>query len=528
LAACTGGGGAASGGALPNGTLAAARAIAPQAATNVIQDPGFEDDDYTYWKQGGTVSAQIETSVVYAGSYAAKMGGTTTEPNGTEGVYQTVTIPTGGVLTFELEELTNETSTTYADQEADIRSTSGTILKNLYKETVNTGTWGSRSYDVSAYAGQTVEIYFGVTASGTSGYHIVQYIDSVSLTGSGTATATPSASPTATATATSTATATAKPTATATATAKPTATPTATAKPTATPTAAPTSASGLTVVSETTAMAAIAAGKNVSVSSYTLTSGGDLQNALITAAKAGGKVNIDLPSDSYAQSIGVYADDEAAAKPVIAAGGTVTWDAGTQTPNAEPLHAKFAIVDGVGYLDGRNWDSGDVILKDTNANDLTAMASALALNPTDGTRLDTVKQDSLSMETSYLTAHTSGEIDFMTESFGQSNVSDALLAAAKAGQTVKVIVLKSDLGSGEETVLANLQAAGALVYTNSASGSEKISINGSTAWFGSSNATTGAAYQIDWGMDITDASVISALKSNFATVLSSATVYSGS
>ena len=108
-----------------------------------------------------------------------------------------------------------------------MRSTSGTVLTTLFKEAATTSGWVQRSYDLSAFAGQTVQLYFGVKANGYSDY-IYQYVDDVSLAG---ASSTPTPSPTATPTAKPTATPTAKPTATP--TAKPTATPT--AKPTATP-----------------------------------------------------------------------------------------------------------------------------------------------------------------------------------------------------------------------------------------------------------------------------------------------------
>jgi cell division septation protein DedD len=234
----------------PTRTIAAARhAMASAKVGTTLSDPGFESGGFTYWQQCGSVSAKINTTKPHTGSYSESGGTTTTEPNGDAGVCQEVKIPTSGILSFYVWQSTNETSTTYSYQEADLLDTSGNVLDNLYTTVGNGQAWIQKTYNLASYAGQTVYIYFGVHGDGTSGYHNLQYVDDTSLT-TGSATPTPTATPTATAkptatpTAAPTATATAKPTATptagptATATAKPTATPT--AAPTATPTAAPT------------------------------------------------------------------------------------------------------------------------------------------------------------------------------------------------------------------------------------------------------------------------------------------------
>lgn len=199
-------------------------------ATNVVSDPGFESGGFTYWSQCGNVNAKINTSKPHTGSYSEMSGTATTEPNGDAGVCQQVTIPASGQLSFYVWQSTNETSTAYSYQEADLLDSSGNVLDNLYTTVGNGQAWTLKSYSLTAYAGQTVYLYFGVHGDGTSGYHDLQYVDDVSLT-SGSATPTPTPVPTAT------------PKPTPTPTAGPTATPTAkpTATPTATPTAAPTS-----------------------------------------------------------------------------------------------------------------------------------------------------------------------------------------------------------------------------------------------------------------------------------------------
>ncbi len=204
---------------------------APLDATGALADPGFESGGTTIWTQCGTVNATVQTAIVHSGTYAMQAGSATSEPNGNAALCQTVTVPGGSPkLTMWTYEQTNETSTTYAYQEISLRSPSNTatVLKSLYKGDSTSG-WTQRSYDVSAYAGQSVVIYLGVHGNGASGYDIGLWVDDLAWSGG---TATPTPVPTATPTVTPAPTATPKPTAT------PTATPT--AKPTATPSASPT------------------------------------------------------------------------------------------------------------------------------------------------------------------------------------------------------------------------------------------------------------------------------------------------
>ena len=188
-------------------------------ATNVLSDPGFESGGFTYWPQCGNVNASITTAKPHTGSYSERSGTTTTEPNGDAGVCQQVTIPTSGQLSFYVWQSTNETSTTYSYQEADLLDSSGAVIDNLYTSVGNGQAWIQKSYNLSSYAGQSVYLYFGVHGDGTSGYHNLQYVDDVSLTGGS---ATPTPVPTAT----------------------PKPTPTPTGGPTATPTPAPTATPG--------------------------------------------------------------------------------------------------------------------------------------------------------------------------------------------------------------------------------------------------------------------------------------------
>jgi hypothetical protein len=205
--------------------------------SNVVVNPGFETGSLSSWTScGSTSETAASTAQAHGGTYSALIGSTAKpEVNGTAGLCQTVTVPAAATLTFWVYEGTNDTIS-YVDQEADVRSTSGTQLAQLYAEAKSTGGWVQKSFSLSSYAGQTVQLYFGVKGNGYSKDYVYEYLDDVSLTGSG-ATATPTPTPTATATPTGhpTATPTGRPTATPTATARPSATPTPTASPTSAP-----------------------------------------------------------------------------------------------------------------------------------------------------------------------------------------------------------------------------------------------------------------------------------------------------
>jgi Pro-kumamolisin, activation domain len=187
----------------------------------------------------------ISTAQTFGSAYSAFMGSLKSpEVNGYAGICQQVTVPANGVLTFDVYQGTNEVNTDFADQEGDLLDSSGDIVDNFYTTASNAQTWVQKSVNLSAYAGGSYYIYFGVLGDGTHGVYINQYIDGVAWSGSATPTPTPkpTATPTAAPTATPkpTATPTGAPTATPKPTATPTGAPTATPKPTATPTAAPT------------------------------------------------------------------------------------------------------------------------------------------------------------------------------------------------------------------------------------------------------------------------------------------------
>jgi hypothetical protein len=215
-------------------TRAVRPAIGADAGTNVVANPGFETGSLSSWTSCGTVNdPAVSTAQFHGGSYSARIGSTAKpEVNGTAALCQTVTVPAGATLTFWVYEGTTDTIT-YVDQEADLLSTAGNQLQQLYAEAKSTGGWVEKTFSLSAYAGQTVQLYFGVKGNGYSKDFVYEYLDDVSLTGSG-ATSSPSPAPSITPTPGPSGTPTPVPTRT------PTPTPSVT--PTPAPTATPTSA----------------------------------------------------------------------------------------------------------------------------------------------------------------------------------------------------------------------------------------------------------------------------------------------
>lgn len=210
--------------------------VAPNA--DVIVNGGFESGLSPWTLIGsGRGTARVVSGTAHSGTHSAFMGNKVAPAvNGLHGVQQSVTIPSGGSLSFWYRGGSNDTIQ-YADQEADLIDASGTVVDQCMKVLVTTTTWTQQTCDVSAYAGQTLNVAFGVNDNGYSRAYVYMYVDDVSLTGGGP---TPTPSPTPTATPSGGPTPTPSPTPTATPSGGPTPTPTPVPTPTHTPTPPPT------------------------------------------------------------------------------------------------------------------------------------------------------------------------------------------------------------------------------------------------------------------------------------------------
>ena len=278
-----------------------------------------------------------------------------------------------------------------------------------------------------------------------------------------------------------------------------------------------------------------------------------MQSDLTTAAENHAAVTVIYPVEEYGE-------DRGNASALAEQGARIIWEvdngetpppsplpSGESTVSAQlPIHAKFALVDGVAYVDGHNFFSSDVLLRDANAADYAAIQTDLTSFPpsppsVSTTAFTTDKYDSLDAEAALIgnaNAGAGSTVDFISEDFDDYGtpaeaVYGALRAAAQHGATVNVIVEgpASDFDDYETCDLNTLSASGAHVYLGSG-GSEKITLIGpsggtpTSAWIGSSNMSD---YDfIDWGMTVTDAPVIAAMQSYYATALANASSYSAS
>ena len=147
-----------------------------RSATELLADPGFEgapgmDPAGPSWLAATNLSAHPilvpNGSAPHVGSGYVRLG---ERNHAIDSVSQTVTIPAGAVspsLTYFAAVTTNEPSDAAQDDvfDAEVRNPDGTVLSSLDRltnvEATASGTYGARGpFDLSAFAGQTVQIVF--------------------------------------------------------------------------------------------------------------------------------------------------------------------------------------------------------------------------------------------------------------------------------------------------------------------------------------------------------------------------------
>jgi bacillopeptidase F (M6 metalloprotease family) len=102
------------------------------------------------------------------------------EPNGDSFITQNISVPSGTqTLTFYYWPSTTD-SITYDWQEAQIRNTAGSTLASVMKVCSNAQAWQKVTFDMTPYAGTTVQLYFNVHGDGY-GDLTYMYLDDVSV-----------------------------------------------------------------------------------------------------------------------------------------------------------------------------------------------------------------------------------------------------------------------------------------------------------------------------------------------------------
>jgi subtilase family serine protease len=164
---------------------------------DAIKNGGFEQKSLDWRACGKPV---ITTKHPYAGKYDAQLGSASKsagEVHGLDAICQRVTVPHAGVLLAHTYTATNAEKVASSYQEIGLMSKPGTILAVLSKNLTNSLHWKAESWQLQAYEGQQVYVFFAVFGKGQENLYNTMYVDNVSLVGTvPTPTPSPTPSPT--------------------------------------------------------------------------------------------------------------------------------------------------------------------------------------------------------------------------------------------------------------------------------------------------------------------------------------------
>ena len=273
----------------------------------------------------------------------------------------------------------------------------------------------------------------------------------------------------------------------------------------------------ISAIPMTSLLDACARASSISISAYVLRDG-RVRAALEAAGDRGARVSVTLAARPYSAG----SDDLAAANRAAVAELRGHHVAATLSdPAGPPLHMKGAVVDGVAYLDDRNWadDGAETIVRTSEPADVAVVRDALSGKTASDAHLWTNKSDAERAQARMLYQARSDRIDVESESFGFSPVYGALKARALAGAHVRLIVADREVSdphnARERRALDKLAAAGVAVRI--APRDEKLAIAGDQVWIGSANATESKSThdQIDWGMRSRDPTLRAVIQAHF-------------
>jgi hypothetical protein len=153
-------------------------------STQLLANPGFESGAVSWTASSGVITSSTSMPA-HAGSYKAWLDGYGAAH--TDTLYQQATIPstaTSATLAFWLQVQSDETTTTtaYDTLKVQVRNSSGTVLATLatYSNLNKGSSYAQKSFDLSSYKGQTVQVYFVGTEDST--IQTTFLVDDVTLT----------------------------------------------------------------------------------------------------------------------------------------------------------------------------------------------------------------------------------------------------------------------------------------------------------------------------------------------------------
>jgi hypothetical protein len=137
----------------------ATTSLTVNGGATVVTNGGFETGTFSGWTRSGGVTPTIVTTPVHTGSFAAQVGSTGAH-SANSTLTQTIVVPSGSpTLSFWYNPHTSDTIQ-FDQQQAQIRSTSGTRLATVLNVCSNASTWVHVTFSMSQFAGQTVVLWF--------------------------------------------------------------------------------------------------------------------------------------------------------------------------------------------------------------------------------------------------------------------------------------------------------------------------------------------------------------------------------
>jgi len=141
---------------------------------------GLETGSLSGWTVSGVLAPAISTTA-HSGGYSARLGAPSAF-NGNSTLSQVIAIPSGNsVLSFWFQPHCTDTIT-YDQIQMQIRSTTGATLATVMNVCSNSGAWTSQTFDTSAYAGQTVVLWFNDHDDGYAADPTYFLLDDVAVT----------------------------------------------------------------------------------------------------------------------------------------------------------------------------------------------------------------------------------------------------------------------------------------------------------------------------------------------------------